>query len=312
MENPLITIIVPVYNVEQYLRTCIESVINQSYTNWELLLVNDGSIDKSPDICNEYAIIDERIDVIHKVNGGLSSARNSGLDNASGDYVTFLDSDDFWHPDYLNTMVGLCLIYDADISQCNFIRGKQTEYTIRGSRFYEKTFDKYSIFLNGYSKIIMWAKLYKIHLFEGIRMPVGTINEDDFTTWKLYFNAKRIVVTNKPLYYYTYNENSIMSRQLKKPKLHFIEAYKERIDFFKNLGEKELEEHSHAHFCKALLLSYQNPALSLEQEKKINELFRLHWNWIKWSGNVPKYLKVLFLMFRFLPKTTLGLLKVIR
>ena len=116
LENPLISVIVPVYNVEQYLKTCVDSVLNQSYKNWELILVDDGSPDNCPQICDIYVAKDDRVKVIHKENGGASSARNAALDIATGEYITFLDSDDFWHNDYLSTMIELCMQYNADIA----------------------------------------------------------------------------------------------------------------------------------------------------------------------------------------------------
>ena len=118
-----VSIIVPCYKVEKFLRTCIESVLQQSYNKWELILVNDGSPDHSGKICDEYERIDNRIKVVHKKNGGLSSARNAGLDIMTGEYVTFLDGDDFWHKNYLQYLMTLLKKDCADIVQCSFVRG---------------------------------------------------------------------------------------------------------------------------------------------------------------------------------------------
>ena len=122
MNRPLVSIIVPCYKVEQYLPVCIESVLGQTYDNWELILVDDGSPDRSGEICDQYAAKDKRINVIHKPNGGLSSARNAGLDMMNGEYVTFLDSDDFWHKDYLRVMMKHIDDEKADIVQCGFLQ----------------------------------------------------------------------------------------------------------------------------------------------------------------------------------------------
>ena len=124
--NSLISIIVPVYKVEQYLPTCIESVQKQSYFNWELILVDDGSPDVCPQICEEYANHDDRIKVIHKENGRVAKARNAALRVAKGEYITFLDGDDYLHKDYLKIMLGIITSKQVDIVQCSFVRGEAT------------------------------------------------------------------------------------------------------------------------------------------------------------------------------------------
>lgn len=126
--EPLVSIIVPCYKVEQYLPNCIESILSQSYTNWELILVDDGSPDNCGNICDDYAVKDNRIKVVHKQNGGLSSARNAGMKVMNGEYVTFLDSDDFLHKDALHILVNQANKYDAQIVQCDFVRGSETVF----------------------------------------------------------------------------------------------------------------------------------------------------------------------------------------
>lgn len=312
MDEPLISVIVPVYKVEKYLYNCIDSVINQSYKNWELILVDDGSPDNCPQICDEYASKDKRIKVIHKINGGLSSARNVGLDIAKGEFVGFLDSDDFWHADYLKILLYLSEKHSADIVQCSFIRGTSTVFPTINKWIKVKSFDNHSIFLKGFSKIIVCCKLYKRYTIDEIRMPEGKINEDDFTTWKFYYRARKIVVTNQCLYYYTFNDKSIMANQLKLPRLDFIEAYKERIDFFNTKGEKDLEDYSRGHLCKAMLLTSNNPMLSEEQKEIVSETFLDNWRLIKFSRFIPLHLRFLFFMYRFFPKMTKRLLSFVR
>lgn len=312
MSISLISVIIPVYKVEPYLHTCIDSVINQTYKNWELILVDDGSPDNCPQICDEYAARDKRVRVIHKENGGVSSARNVALDNAQGEYIAFLDGDDFWHPEYLTGMYDLCIKHNADIAQCSFIRGSETVFPYFHTTANVKSFDNHSIFLKGYAKIILWGKLYKQNLFEGIRMPVGKFFEDDFTTWKWYYKANKIVVTNLPLYYYTENNQSTMAGHSKQPNLDFIEAYIERIKFFQDNGVNDLEDFSRGHLCKAMLLTSKNPMLSAEQKNIVNTTFLSNWKLIRCSGNVAFSLRVLFLMFRIIPKTTLRLVNLVR
>lgn len=312
MKNTLISVIVPVYKVEQYLHTCIQSVINQTYKNWELILVDDGSPDNCPQMCDEYAAKDQRIRVIHKENGGLSCARNVALDNTKGEYITFLDGDDFWHTEYLSIMLDLCLQHDAEIAQCSLIRGTETKFPEIKKKNKIKAFDNHSIFLKGYAKIIVCAKLYKRHLFDGVRMPVGKINEDDYTTWKFYYKAKKNLVTNQILYYYTVNENSIMAYQMKQPRIDFIEAYEERINFFKSNGVKDMEDFSQGLLCKSLLLTRNNPMLTSEQKNIVDATFMSNWQRIKYSGNVAFSLRFLFLLFLFMPKLTLRFINFLR
>lgn len=296
-KTPLVSIIVPCYKVEAFLRTCIESIINQTYKNWELILVDDGSPDDSGKICDSYALTDTRIKVIHKANGGLSSARNAGLDIIRGDFVTFLDSDDFWHVDYLNILVEMSTKHNADIAQCCYIRGIETTFPKHNKKHDVQIFDNHTIFTKQAVKIVIWGKIYKTELFNGIRMPVGLIHEDDWTTWKLYYKAKCIVVTSLPLYYYTYNPQSIMSRSRKSPDLTYFEAYQERISFFETINEKDLEMISRMHFCKSLLSLYSNKILSIDQKKYIKNHFDLNWKSIRHTDVVPFRLKFLFFLF---------------
>ena len=301
----MITIIVPVYKVEKYLRTCIESLLAQTYINWELILVDDGSPDKSGEICDEYARRDDRIKVIHKKNGGLSSARNAALDlPPKGELVTFLDSDDFWHPDYLSTMVKLQQSYSADIVQCDFIRGTSTNFPVLYNVMKVDVLDNHEIFLKEKANIIMCGKLYKRQLFDDIRMPVGLYNEDDWTSWKLYYRAKTIVVTNQPLYYYTINPSSIMGQLSKKPDLRYVNAYNERIGFFVGTGEKDLEHCSRLQLCKSLLLTYSHSKLSKEERKEVKAKFDESWKELKHSPYIMELYKILFATFHIIPMLT--------
>lgn len=301
MKSSIISIIVPVYKVEKYLRNCIESVINQSYENWELILIDDGSPDNCPAICDEYVEKDNRITVIHKNNGGLSSARNVGLKLMKGDYVTFLDSDDFWQREYLERLLILCINEQADIAQCEFVRGSALTFPVVNKMYTFSVFNNHSIFLTNHAKIIVCAKLYKRSIWKGITMPEGKINEDDFTTWKLYYRASKIVTTSEPLYYYTFNENSIMSKQEKKPRLDFLEAYAERISYFESLHQKDMIDYSRKQFCKALLLISSNSYLTEKQKITVRALFLQHWKCIRHSQYINILLKMLFYFYQCFP-----------
>ncbi len=301
MKQPFVSIIVPCYKVEQYLPTCIESVLSQSYQNWELILVDDGSPDRCGAICDQYAVKDERISVLHKPNGGLSSARNAGLDVMRGDYVSFLDSDDYWHPDYLQRLMKHVAEENADIAQCDFMRGTETKFPPVVMVEAVQTYDNHSVFIQQAAKIIMCGKVYRSCLFEQVRMPEGLINEDDWTTWKLYYKARKIVVSNLPLYYYTHNPASIMGNQQKKPDMTYFGAYRERIAFFQKNGEKELEDVSRMQWCKSLLLLYSNKMLTEDEKREVKRLFDENWKEICRSAVVPSKLKILFYGFSKIP-----------
>lgn len=298
----LVSIIVPCYKVEQYLPNCIESILHQTYNNWELILVDDGSPDNCGQICDDYAKKNGRIKVVHKQNGGLSSARNAGMQVMTGDYVTFVDSDDFLHKDALHILVEYALKYEAQIVQCNFTRGYETAFPEWKGQEKVSEYDNHTVFTQFAAKIIVCGKLYKRELLEDITMPEGIINEDDWTTWKIYYKAKKIVVTNRPLYYYTVNPNSIMGKAKKKPDTTYYGAYDERIAFFRDKNESELEDVSRLQFCKSLLLSYSNKQLTEEQRDEIIRMFRENWKVLKTSAVVPALLRILFFGFTMCPQ----------
>lgn len=240
--NKLVSVIVPVYNVEKYLSRCIDSIINQTYKNLEIILVDDGSPDRCGDICDQYAIKDSRIKVIHKKNGGLSDARNAGINLAKGDYITFIDSDDWIHPKYIETLYDLVKKHNADISVCNFIRTTSEDHNDEISLIDVIAFNKYEAleqFTDKYyvQMVIACGKLYKKDLFHNVRFPVGRIHEDEFTTYKLIYNANKIVFTTTPLYYYWQREDSIMGSGFNiNHRLDALDAFIERAEFFKKIG----------------------------------------------------------------------------
>lgn len=311
--DPLVSIVVPVYKVERYIRTCIESVLSQTYYNWELILVDDGSPDNCPQICDEYSQRDRRVTVLHSKNGGQSRARNLALDcPPKGDFITFLDSDDFWHPDFLAIMVKMCIDNDAEMSQCSYVRGIDEAFPDLKEVSLVGVYDNHSIFLSEKSNVIMWGKLYNKALLDGIRMPVGLYNEDDWTAWKLYYKARKIVVTSQRLYYYTLNPQSTMTKMLKKPDLRYFGAYDERISFFHEKGEKDLEDASRLQFCKSLTLLYSNGLLNQTERELVKVKFSDSWDIIKHSHNIRQRYKVLFQMFAISPLITSKIVNKIR
>lgn len=215
--NNKISIIIPIYNVEKYLKRCLDSVVNQTYKYIEIILVNDGSPDNCGKICDEYAKIDSRIKVIHKENGGLSSARNAALDIVSGEYIMFVDSDDWISENSLEQLNEyINMDYDIINFKFSFVEEKTEniiEFNGRTENSYECDLLSYiDKLFSGELDFFIWNKLYKRDLFDGVRFPEGRNYEDLATIYKLYFKAKSIIVTDFTLYYYWLgNSNSITS-----------------------------------------------------------------------------------------------------
>ncbi|QFG53738.1 glycosyltransferase family 2 protein [Chryseobacterium sp.] len=301
MENPLISVIVPVYNVEKYLPNCINSVLNQSYSNWELILVNDGSPDASAQICNEFAAKDSRIRILNKENGGVASARNSGFNLSKGIFVSFLDGDDYWHHDYLKTLLDLVQKNNADIAQCGHIRGAEVSFPNIEQKVNVQIFDKHSVFLKGFAKVTVCAKLYHRKVLEGLPIPEGRYFEDDLATWRWYYKANTIAVTSQKLYYYYANQQSTMAAHYSRPNLDFLEAYRERISFFHDKGEYDLEAQTRGHVCRAMVIGRGNPRLTTEQKKVVMETFSENWRIVKNSPVLPRSLKFIFFLFNLFP-----------
>lgn len=194
----LISIVVPVYNVEAYAEQCIESILNQSYKNLQIILVDDGSTDRSGEICDFYRQRDSRIEVIHKKNGGLSDARNTGIKFVKAKYVTFADSDDILHEDYVDFLYKQLIEFDADIAICRYKRftnieeTKEVEKKVKTVVFNSVEALKNLLYTPEIIPQSAYAKMYRTKLFEDIEYPVGKINEDIGTTYKLFYKAQRI------------------------------------------------------------------------------------------------------------------------
>ena len=232
--NDLISVIVPVYNVEQYLDRCIGSIVNQTYTNLEIILVDDGSPDNCPTMCDNWAEKDCRIKVIHKQNGGLSDARNAGLAVASGEYIAFVDSDDWIHKEYIIILYNAICNNNADISACSI---NITNHYIEDQLVTESNcslFDNYSVMkslVNGKEFASnVWNKLYSSALLNNERFVVGKYHEDEFFSYKIISKVTSAVYVNTPLYFYYQRPGSIMNSFSIK-RLDIFDAYTERIKF---------------------------------------------------------------------------------
>lgn len=242
MPNPLVSIIAPIYKVESYLRQCLDSIVSQTYTNLEIILVDDGSPDGCPQICDEYAAKDKRIVVIHKENGGLSDARNAGLDICKGEYIYFIDSDDIIPSHCIDILLKIITQEKADIASSSYQEFSDAESNL------VKSNQNYSyITINGSEALILLCrdntpgfmsscmKIYKRNCFDGIRFPLGKLYEDAHTNYKIYHTCKKICYTNTPLYYYRLHKESIMANT--KSSIYDLEAREKRYLFLKKNNE---------------------------------------------------------------------------
>lgn len=241
--KPKISIIVPVYNVERYLTKCINSILSQSFKDFELILVNDGSTDNSLSICEKYTDIDKRIKLVSQINKGLSAARNTGLRYANGNYICFIDSDDFVEKDYLRLLWNNIEKYNSDISICEYYLtdAKGKKYAV--AKFNEphdisflsgrKTFS-YFYKDNYVANVVAWNKIYKKHLFDNIKYDEGRYFEDELIALPLFYKAKKVSFIRIPLYNYVQRQGSIMRSPVTFKKIQDKTLmYRERMAFFK-------------------------------------------------------------------------------
>lgn len=270
-EQPLISVIVPVYNVEKYLKKCVDSITSQTYKNLEILLVDDGSTDSSGQICNEFEKNDARIKVIHKKNGGLSDARNAGLDRAKGQYYAFIDSDDYIQDNTIEIMLNAIKKNKSEIAVCNMIRFLEEGETVQ---FYCPT--NHEVLYQGNQRYktlnqpSVCNKLFEAKLFEGIRFPKGKYYEDTFVYHEVLYRANSIVLTGTDSYWYLSREDSILGQpQYTERYFDFIEAVYKRADF---LLKHDVQPYA-KEACLSLYAAIANAESNIEENTKTIEKF---------------------------------------
>lgn len=225
----LISIIVPVYKVENYLDRCVESLVNQTYKNLEIILVDDGSPDSCGKRCDLWAEQDKRIKVIHKKNGGLSDARNYGINNASGEFVAFVDSDDWIEPQMYETLYNAIIENDCDIASCGVRRvwenKKECMLTkLNGDHILNRIEAMEALMDSSYLIMTVWNKLYKRQIVKDELFPVGKINEDEFWSWKIICKANRVISIEHPFYNYFQRNDGIMAQEACKYPMLVVDA----------------------------------------------------------------------------------------
>lgn len=275
MSNPLITVIVPIYKVEKYLSICIESILKQTYTNIEIILVDDGSPDKCGQICDEYATKDHRIQVIHKTNGGLSDARNVALDVAKGEYITFVDSDDYIAQDYVEYLWHILNKNNADISAMldkHFIDGKTLTIFTKEDKVSVISPNDYlcKLFYQINVTTGAQAKLYKKELFKNIRFPKGLLYEDLLTIYKLINNCNKIAISDHISYFYRERPGSIIGSPFNQLKyistIAIIKQLSEDQKLYPKDIQKAIDNRIVGHLFHILL---QIPSNNLEEKQVI-------------------------------------------
>ena len=247
---PEISVIVPVYKVEEFLRDCIDSILNQTFGDYELILVDDGSPDRCGQICDDYAVKDNRIKVIHQENKGLSGARNVGLEVMTGNYITFIDSDDVVESHYLQILYEALTIEKADIScckmkrfssTCDFENNEATSGIVcmsgRDAARMQYEYGSQQLVI-----VTAWGKLFAKQLFEDIRFPLGRCHEDDATIPVILYEANKVAACTDALYGYRVREGSIMQAEFSIKRYDGIIAIEECIEYFRRQKDNELRQ----------------------------------------------------------------------
>ena len=241
ISGPLISLIVPVYNVKDYLKTCLQSILEQTYKNLEIILVDDGSDDGSSGICDEYARMDQRIKTIHLPHSGVSAARNAGLAAATGELLGFVDSDDWIDHDMYQYLYTLMQEHDADVSACTYLleqEGRPSKIINNTGKLY--VFSRKEIIRalvkNDLVKNYLWAKLFKRKLFDRLSFPVGRVYEDVAVLYKVFYSSQKVVLSCVSKYHYMIHKNESITRGGYDPvkEYHYFLSLYEQDKFIQN------------------------------------------------------------------------------
>lgn len=304
----MISVIVPVYNVSRYIKKCIISILSQTYNDFELLLVDDGSTDKSGKICDYYKNQDDRIKVFHKENGGLSDARNYGIERASGEFVTFIDSDDYVASNYLETLFQLIIQNDADVSSVCFIEINNRELDVfedvdRTGCLTNKDAIKFSMIRNKLG-VSACGKLFKIGLFKKIKFPKDQLYEDLFTIPYIFAKSNRIAYTEAKLYAYYIRSGSITNSKITPKHLRFFSNAQFLINKFDN-DMPDLHDYLVARFVTECIKRFAEVLLFSKDYnsliKKIKYNCDLYWKEGLINPYVAKTIKIQVLILHFSP-----------
>ncbi|SDQ09766.1 glycosyltransferase family 2 protein [Virgibacillus salinus] len=309
---PKVSIIALIYNLEAYIPLCINSVLDQSFKDFELILINDGSTDNSGCICEEYAKKDERIMVVHKSNDGIAAARNTGIAHATGDYITFIDCDDYFHEQMVEILYKHITSNNADIAMCDYLPTEEGQEEKRKNVIldYSVTTNTHIQALNGlYEKthtyVVPWNKLYKKGLFKDVKYPSGYLYDDEFTAHRLLYETNKIVYVHAPLYFYVIRNGSTTHSPMTAKKFDKIIALHDRADFFREKNLHNLEEKALLDFTEYFFWYYLQSQIELPQahdkRAEIKSIYNKLFLRIVRNPLTNKKKKIVFSVFRLSP-----------
>lgn len=308
MEDDLISIVVPIYNVQKYLDRCINSLISQTYKNIEIILVDDGSPDKSGEICDIWKAKDSRIKVIHKRNGGLSDARNIGIEEAKGKYISLVDSDDYVHVRFLEILHKLCVENNSDISMCgNYITSKEEDWKckiveegIRNINCREALENRQIPYC------VAWNKLYRSDIIKKIKYPKGKIHEDVAIIYELLYNSINMSITDTKLYYYFENKDSIMRREYSRKRLDILDVLEKAYESFAARGEIKIANNILNDYIDAILEQYKNVCEydcteKKEIKKELKEKYKYAYIKLKKNKRIKGIDLAKYMIYKYVP-----------
>ena len=311
---PKISVVVPVYKVEAYLHRCVDSILRQTCRDFELILVDDGSPDSCGSICDGYAAKDSRIHVIHQANGGLSAARNAGIDwafaNSDSLWFTFIDSDDWIHPEMLERLLSAAETNHVQVSVCGYGETEGEDPAVEAASLEARAVEPGWFYRNHFiNATVAWGKLYRRELFETVRYPAGKIHEDEFVTYRLLMEGDRIAVIAAPLYAYFVNLSGITKKGWSPKKLHAWEAYEQQITFFAQRQDTEMVKFRYRGYLENALVNLRAAQDSNSDgrydseikfiEKRIRNVIRR-----AWKKDVLSFRADFELLYRFYPFLT--------
>ena len=310
--KPLISVIIPVYKVEAYLTACVESVLAQTYQNFEIILVDDGSPDNCPQMCDEFAVRDSRIRVIHKPNGGLSSARNAGIDRAKGEYLAFLDSDDLWTPLFLERLYRAIGETGADLAVCLFRRFRGTPPLEQPEAAQTLLLTQREAFdclfgVRNENMVVAPNKLYSADTFREIRYPVGKLHEDEAVIHEILGLTQKVAWVDEAHYLYRESSNSITTAKFSLKRLDETYAKEQRIAYFESRGMTALADRTRIVYLNNLMRLYRTVQAEVEDRAAAREACRkLHARFCelaapKLVGKQGTTFRLRCFLFRYLP-----------
>ena len=307
-----ISVIVTVYNTEKYLKKCLNSITTQTYPNLEIILVDDGSTDRCPAICDEYAEHDIRVKAIHKANGGVSDARNTGIKNATAPIISFVDSDDFLHPKYYEIMAKTMKYTDADVVACDYEiiepafkmipEVDNVPEIVAMSETESK--DPYYIYDKRSRFIVPWNKLYDRSLFNDVEYPVGKIYEDEATTFKIMYKAKKIVYVKEQLCYHVERPDALTMQPFSENNFMMLDALESKMEFYRSHNQIHLYNLVYMTY-KQTLLKYMKEMETANIDKKLLAPYQKHFRELTKVVSKEKLLspkkKMLNMLFSYAP-----------